>query len=164
MPSRAVPFWLPTAAIYTHRGIPAQHYLFWLGCKRLRGLRRFLLRRPPRLHHRRQFLPQSWTHRLATSGFLRSSLSLLWCRLAPPFCPALFHRCRDTLPRCRAQATTFLPGCWFCLACLWWTASPCGLGTEAQKSCNCTVDMAGFLSELCHYVLNVHLILSLIAI
>src|ERR1035441_8891334 len=96
--------------------------------------------------------------------FLRASLSLLWCRLALPFCPALFHRCRDALPCCCTHAATFLAATWFSLARLGWTTTPYRLGTEAHKSCNCTFDTASFLSEFCHYALNVHDVLSLIAI
>src|ERR1019366_1912130 len=75
----------------------------------LRYLPRLLSLRPPCFHHRRQLLPHGCTHRLATSAFLRGGLSLLRCRLAIPFRPALFHRRRDALARCRAHATTFLP-------------------------------------------------------
>src|ERR1019366_1908429 len=85
--------------------------------------------RPPRLHHRRQFLPHGSTHRIATSMFLRGSLSLLWCSLALPFCPTLFHRCRNTLAGCRAQTATFLDTRRLSLAHLARTTTPCGLGT-----------------------------------
>src|ERR1039458_3123136 len=79
---------------------------------------RLFLRCPPRLHHRRQLLPHSCTHRLATSAFLRGSLSLLRRRLAFPFCPTLFHRCRNTLAGYRAHTATFLATRWLSLASL----------------------------------------------
>src|SRR5664279_802636 len=85
--------------------------------------------RPPRLHHCRQFLPHGCTHRLATSAFLRGSLSLLRRRLSFPFCPTLFHRCRNTLAGCRAHTATFLATCWLSVASLGRTTTPYGLGT-----------------------------------
>src|ERR1035437_4880522 len=90
---------------------------------------RLLLLCPTRLHQCRQLLPHSCTHRLATSGLLGDRCNLLRRRLAFPFCPALFHRCRDTLTCCRAHAATFLATRWLSLAPLGRTTTPCGLGT-----------------------------------
>src|SRR5664280_2908795 len=84
---------------------------------------------PPRLHHRRQFLPHGCTHRLATGCLLGGRRSLLRRRLAFPFCPTLFHRCRDTLTCCRAHTATFLDTRWLSLASLGRTTTPYGLGT-----------------------------------
>jgi hypothetical protein len=38
------------------------------------------------------------------------------------------------------------------------------LRTQSHKSCDCLFNTVGFLSELRHYALNVHVVLSLIAI
>ena len=130
----------------------------------LRYLHRLLSPRPPRLHHRRELLTSGCTHRLPTSGFLRGRRNLLGLRLALLLCPPCLLCSTDSGPSCRTHATTFLGARWSTLAPLGWTAATCGLGTEAHKSCNCTFDTTSFLPESCYYALNVHVVLSLLAI
>src|ERR1035441_4829684 len=55
------------------------------------------------------------------------ALDLLRRRLAFPFCPTLFHRCRDTLTCCRAHMATFFDALRLSLAPLRWTTTPCRL-------------------------------------
>src|SRR5271157_4066288 len=124
------------------------------------GLRRC----PPCLHHLRQFLSHSCTHRLPASGLLGDTCGLLGPTLALLLCPPGFLCSSDSGSCCCAHATTFLAGCWCRLLRFRGTTTTCGLGTESHKSCNCIFDTASFLSELCHYALNVHVVLSLIAI
>src|SRR5271157_5672519 len=122
------------------------------------GLRRC----PPCLHHLRQFLPHSCTHRLPSSRFLGDRLDLFRPGFAFLLCPPSLLRSPDSGPCCLAHATTFLAARWFSLAPLGCATGSCGSGTEPYKSCNCLFDTASFLSELCHYTLNVHVVLSLI--
>jgi len=39
----------------------------------------------------------------------------------------------------------------------------CRLGSHSHESCNCPFDTASFLPKLCHYALDIHIVLSLIA-
>src|ERR1039458_6040846 len=90
---------------------------------------RLFLRPPPRLHHRRQFLASRVTHRLATSMFLRGSLSLLLCRpallLGPPgpLRSSYFGSCRCT------HSSTLPSACLQTFVHLARTTTPCLLGT-----------------------------------
>jgi hypothetical protein len=128
----------------------------------LRDLCRLLPLRPPCLHHRRQLLSHSRTHWLPTSGFLGDRRSLLRPRFAFLPCPPSLLCSADSGTCGCAHTATFLADRLFSLTRLGWTASACGLGTESHKSCNCLFDTVSFLSELCHYALNVHVVLSLI--
>ena len=127
-------------------------------------LRRHLPLCPPFLHHRRQFLAHSRTHRLAGRGFLLGWHRLFWsgCTLLPrPTCSLRYGNpgpCRCT------HATTFPATNCFRLARLRRTTPACGLGTRSNESCNCLFDTASFLPKLCHYALNVHLVPFSIAI
>src|ERR1019366_7120352 len=113
-----------------------------------------LSRRPPRLHHRRQLLPHSCTHRLAPGGLLGDGRTLLG--FAFLLCPPGFLCSSDSGTCCRAHAATLLDTRWLSLAPLRRTTTPCGLGTQSHKSCNCVLDTTSFLPKLCHYALNVH--------
>ena len=126
------------------------------------NLRSLLSRCPPCLHHRRQLLPHSWAHRLTARGSLLGWHSLFWngsTLLPRPACPL---RCGNPGTCCRAHFATLRAARCFRLACLWGTTSACGLGTRSNESCNCLLDTASFLSQLCHYTFNVHRVLSLL--
>jgi len=124
------------------------------------NLRSLLSRCPPCLHHRRQLLPYSWAHRLTARGSLLGWHSLLWSGSTLLLCPACSLR-RGNLSPCRCtHGPTFLFGYLYHLASLEWTAPAWGLGARPHQSCNCPFDTACFLSKLCHYVLNVHVVLS----
>jgi hypothetical protein len=127
------------------------------------SLRRILLFRPPCLHQCRQLLTSLSTHRLTTSGFLRGSLGLLRRRLPLLLRPPGLLCRSDSGTRCRAHTTTFLAACWFSLAPLGRTTTMCRFGSHSHESCNCPFDTASFLPKLCHYALNIHVVLSLIA-
>ena len=122
----------------------------------LRDLRSFLPSRPPCLHQRRQFFSHRRTHRLPASRFLLGrchflghSLTLLLCP-PRPLCSRYFGPCRCT------HGSTLTSACFHSRRHLGWTAPACRLGAKSRQSCNCLFDTAHFLSELCHYALNIH--------
>ena len=121
-------------------------------------------RRPPLLHHRRQFLPHGRTHGFPSRRFLGDRRSLLGPRFALLLCPPSLLCGGDSGTCCRAHFATFRATRRFHLARLRWTASPCGVGTQTRESRDCTFDTASFLPKLCHYALNVNLVPFSIAI
>jgi hypothetical protein len=130
-----------------------------------RPLKEFALpllpRRPSCLHHRRQFPPHSRAHRLASSGLLLGGLGLRWSSLTLLLCPPRLLCGGDSGTCGRAHATPFLACRLHQPACLRWAATACGLGTRSYESCNRLLDTACFLSKLCHYAFNVHVVLSI---
>jgi len=127
------------------------------------SLRRILLFRPPCLHQCRQLLTSLGTHRLTTSGFLRGSLGLLRRRLPLLLRPPSLLCRSDPGTCCCAHTPTLRAACWFGPAPLGRTTTMCRLGSHSHESCNCPFDTASFLPKLCHYALDIHIVLSLIA-
>ncbi len=85
--------------------------------------------RPPRLHHRRQFLPHGRTHGLTGCGFLRDTLSFLGSSTVL-LCPPGFLSSTDSGTCRRTHTTAFLAARLFRLAQLGWAAT-WGLGAQS---------------------------------
>src|ERR1019366_1918807 len=114
-------------------------------------LRLGLPRRPPRLHHCRQFLPHSCTHRLATGGLLGDGRTFFAPRFAFLLCPPGLLCSPDSGTCCRAHPATFLGTRWLSLAPVRWPTTSYRLGTRSEEH---TSELQSLTNLVCRRLLE----------